>query len=102
MQDKDKLFLLFNVYVAGMHEPTITDALTGFGDRVAKMFDDSVKVFIHPTRDENKSPIEVITNMKAEWNDLILEMEKYLKDGNDEELKTQAKLLCDLVKETNK
>ena len=99
MKDKDKLILLFNIYVGRVNPDDEYEYLYKVRNALDGFFDDSVKCFFAPTWDEDKPLIQAVTDFPVNGSDLILEMEKYLEEENYDELKERAKTLCEFVKE---
>lgn len=98
MKDKDKLILLFNIPVNGIPERDINEYMFKFADNMSSYFDDSVKCLFSAARDDTKPAVQAITDFPLEGIDLVLQMEKYIKEDNTDELKSHAQALCDLVK----
>ena len=98
MKDKDKLILLFNIYVGRINPEDEYEYLTHSQRALDGFFDDSVKCFFAPTWDESKPLIQAVTDFPVSGSDLILEMEKCLEEENYDELKERAKTLCEFVK----
>lgn len=98
MKDKDKLILLFNIPVNGIPESDINEYTLNFANHMSGYFDDSVKCLFSVVRDDTKPAVQAITDFPLEGTDLVLQMEKYIKENNLEELKNQAQAVCDYAK----
>lgn len=98
MKDKDKLILLFNIPVNGIPESVINEYIFKFANDMLRYFDDSVKCLFSAVRDDTKPAVQAITDFPLEGIDLVLQMEKYIKENNLEELKNHAQAVCDYAK----
>lgn len=98
MKDKDKLLLLFNIYVGKLHGLDVADYLNTVAKNLSDFFDDSVKCIFAPTWNDNKPFIQAITDFPWTGCEIILQMEELIKDKNYEELSEVAKSLCEFAK----
>lgn len=98
MKDKDKLILLFNVPVNGMADSDIPEYVNKFAGSLTGFFDDSVKCLFSVTRDTEKPAVQAVTDFPSDGINLVLQMEKYIKENNLEELRNHAQGVCDYVR----
>lgn len=98
MKDKDKLILLFNIPVNRISQNDASTYVASFAKEMSGFFDDSVKTLFSATWDEAKPAVQAVTDFPSSGVELVLQMEKYIKEGNTEELKSHAQALCDIVK----
>ena len=102
MKDKDKLILLFNLQIGGMGDVDVKNYIDAVAKNFSGFFDDSVKCIFAPTRDEAKPAVQAVTDFPWEGVELVLQMEKYIKENDFKELKSHAQAVCEYVKEYQK
>lgn len=98
MKDKDKLILLFNVYVGGIARENVFYALESLAKSLEGFFDDSVKTIYIPTTNIDKPAVQAVTDFPWKGTELILQLGEYLKSGDEESLKEQIETLCEFAK----
>ena len=98
MKDKDKLILLFNIPVNRISQDDVSEYVMSFAEHISGFFDDSVKSLFSATWDETKPAVQAVTDFPSSGVELVLQMEKYIKENNTDELRSHAQALCDLVK----
>lgn len=99
MKDKDRLLLLFNVYIGDINAEDAGGYMREVVRSMGDYFDDSVKCIFAPTRDKERPTIQAITDFPVKGIDLIRKLGEYIEENNDFEIKECAKAICELVKE---
>lgn len=87
--DKDKLILLFNVYIGDMDTFEAERCLMEASNGLKGYFDESVKCIFAVTKDQSKQTVQNITDFPEEGIDLIRELVKFYESNDKEALKLQ-------------
>ena len=82
--DKDKLLLLFNIYIEGRVDEDAYDFVQEISHSFNGFFDDSVKCIFSMTRDASKPSVQNITEFPDDGMDMIRELVR-LYENNDKE-----------------
>lgn len=98
MKDKDKLFLLFNLYVGHIAEKDIDNYAANIANSFTNYFDDSVKCIFRVTKNENLPAVQCITDFPWSGEEIVLQLENAIKKNDDFEIKERAKALCEIAK----
>ena len=98
MLDKDKLILLFNIQIGGISDADISEYINTVSENLSDPFDNSVRCIFAPTRDESKPAVQAVTDFPSNGWEIILQMEKYLKENDVEEIKNCARALCEIAR----
>ena len=89
MLDKDKLILLFNVYVGDISPEDTYEFLQETAKNFIGYFDESVKCIFAITKDESKQTVQNITDFPEDGMKLIEELVEFYKNDDKDALKLQ-------------
>ena len=97
MLDKDKLILLFNVYIGDIDPSDSYDFLQETAKGFRDYFDESVKCIFAITKDESKQTVQNVTDFPEDGMTLIKELVELYENGDKEALDLQVKAVKDFL-----
>ena len=98
MLDKNKLILLFNIYVGGINTEDIFDYLQETTKGISSYFDDSVKCIFAITKNENKPAVENVTDFPTDGLAIIENLIELKDTGDERAFNIQLEAVRDFIK----
>ena len=99
LMDKDKLLLLFNLYVGDMDREDWYNFTQETANSFRGYFDDSVKCIFAITEDESKPSVQNITEFPTDGMDMIRELVRLYESKDKEALDIQIKAVKNFLEE---
>jgi len=98
MLDKDKLILLFNVYIGDIDPTDAYEYVQEAAKSLREYFDESVKCIFAVTKDETTPVVQNVTDFPEDGMKLIEELVEFYENDDKDALKLQIEAVKEFLR----